>query len=117
MMRKFCFLFLVTSTILLMVSFSLAQTPREGTSSEGKTTFTNIAVVGLDNTPSGTIDGFRVVGTPSYIEMVSSAGSTYYLYIGTDGRLRLASPVSVGVSASPATVGWANSSGVIVGLQ
>ena len=115
MMRKFCFSVLVVSTILLMVSFSLAQTPREGTSSEGKTTFTNIAVVGLSK--DGT-DGLINPGVPGYIEMVNTAGSKYYIFIGYDGKLRIASGVVMGLGASPNTVAWSDAaSSVVVGTQ
>jgi len=95
------------SMVLLMVSFSLvlAQTPRQPTSSEGKTTFTNIAVVGLD-----------VSGVPGYIEMVSSAGETYYLYIDDTGNLNVASAQTVGSGASPQTTDW-NNYGTTVGEQ
>lgn len=113
-MRKFCFLILVVSTILLMVSFSLAQTPREGKSSEGKTTFTNIAVVGLDK--SGTT-GIINPGLPGYIEMINTAGNVFYLYIGYDGKLHIASEQAVGTGASPSIVSWGDGSGAVVGAQ
>lgn len=115
MMRKFCFSVLAISMILLMVSFSLAQTPREGTSSEGKTTFTNIAVIGLNK--NGT-DGATNPGLPGYIEMTNTAGSIYYLFIGYDGKLRIASDRAVGMNASPNIVSWADTaSSVVVGAQ
>lgn len=100
--------------ILLMVSFSLAQTPRQPTSSEGKATFTNIAVVGLNKDGTG---AYNNQGLPGYIEMTSTAGAVYYLYIGSDDNLRIASERMVGYLASPATVGWADASGPIVGNQ
>ena len=112
-MRKFCCL-LVIGTILLMVSFSLAQTPREGKSSEGKSTFTNIAVVGLDK--NGT-DGITNPGLPGYIEMTNTAGKVFYLYIGYDGKLHLASETAVGTNASPSIISWRDASGVVVGAQ
>lgn len=113
-MRKLGLSLLVVSIILLMVSPSSAQSPRQPTSSEGKTTFTNIAVTGLDN--DGT-NGSTQAGTPSYIEMTSSKGDVYYLYIGYDGNLRLASEVAVGWLASPAIVGWSDASAPLVGEQ
>ena len=113
-MRKFCFWISIISIILLMVSFSLAQTPREGKSSEGKTTFTNIAVVGLNKDGA---DASINPGLPGYIEMVSSAGSTYYLWIGYDGSLHIASEVIIGYAASPTTVSWRDGSGPRVGSQ
>lgn len=115
-MRKFCLVIMVISIVLLMADFSLisAQTPREGTSSEGKTTFTNIAVVGLG------IDGSNATvapGLPGYIEIVSTKGDKFYLYIGYDGKLRCASEVAVGLSASPTILGWGDASAPIVGNQ
>ena len=86
-----------------MVGHSFAQTPRDGTSSEGKSTFTNIAVRGLNK------DGTSAVinpGVPGYIEMTSTAGSIFYLYIDNDGTLRIASDVAMGLDASPNTVSW-----------
>ena len=101
--------------VLLMVSFSFAQTPRQPTSSEAKTTFANIAVTGLDNDGTSTIEN---PGTPAYIEMTSSKGDVFYLYIDYDGILRIASESQVGYLASPATVSWgAAASGVVVGEQ
>ena len=112
-MRKICFSFFVIA-ILLAVGISFAQTPREGTSSEGKSTFTNIAVVGLEK--DGT-DGSRTTGLPGYIEMISAKGERFYLYLGYDGNLRIASDLEIGFLASPALVGWSDASGVIVGNQ
>lgn len=95
-MRKFCLSILAVSIILLMVSLSIAQSPRQPTSSEGKTTFTNIAVTGLDAT-----------GVPGYIELMSTDGSTrYYLYVNSSAVLMIASEISVGLDASPQTVTW-----------
>lgn len=98
-MRKICFLVLVLA-VILMVGISYAQSPRQPTSSEGKTTFTNIAVTGLDAT-----------NVPGYIEMMSADGSTrYYLYVDSNGNLRIASEIAVGrPNASPSTVSWENS--------
>ncbi|MBM4240576.1 MAG: hypothetical protein FJ150_02725 [Euryarchaeota archaeon] len=112
-MRKLCIFSIVfTIVVSLMVTFSFAQTSREGTSSEGKTTFTNIAVVGLNK--DGTDDSITT-GVPGYIEMVSSTGSKFYLWIGADSKLHIASQTEVGYLASPATVGWSDASGPIVG--
>ena len=111
-MRKFCFL-LVAGTILLMVTSSFAQY-REGTTSEAKTSFTNIAVVGLDK--DGT-DATRNPGVPGYIEMTSTKGSVYYLFIDYDGTLRIASDIVIGQGASPSITAWTSSSGVVVGDQ
>lgn len=113
-MKKICFGVIVLSTILLMVSLSFAQTPRQPTSSDSKSTFGNIAVMGLDSDGS---DGYYVTGVPAYIEMTSSAGSVYYLYVGYDGGLRIASDVVIGLGASPTTAGWSDASGVLVGTQ
>jgi len=98
-------LVLVISVILLMVSPSSAQTPRQPTSSEGKSGFVNISVRGLSK--DGT-EGFVQPGLPGYVEMVSCAGNVYYLYIGYDGKLRLASELVVGYGASPSLFGWAD---------
>ena len=114
LMRKFCFSVLVVSIILLMVSFSFAQTPREGKSSEGKSTFTNIAVVGLDKNGTNAVTN---PGLPGYIEMANTAGNTYYVFIGHDGKLRMASDVAMGRDASPNLVSWADASSVVVGAQ
>ncbi|GAF67476.1 unnamed protein product, partial [marine sediment metagenome] len=89
---------------------------REGTPSEGKTTFTNIAVVGLEK------DGTTIIatpGVPGYIEMTSCNGNVYYLYIDYEGYLCLASEEIVGHGASPAVLDWAGrlGSGVVVGTQ
>lgn len=114
-MKKLCFIMAVfLSILLLMVSFSLAQTPREGKTSEGKTTFTNIAVVGLGKDGS---DGKFAPGLPGYIEMVSTKGDIFYLYIGYDGNLRITSEVIIGLGASPTIISWGDATGPIVGSQ
>lgn len=113
MIRKMRF-FLVLSIFLFTVSFSLAQESRNGTSSEGKSTFTNIAVVGL-NKNGGTNPNNQ--GLPGYIEMTSAAGDIFYLFVGADGKLILASAFAVGYGASPALVGWRDASGKVVGNQ
>lgn len=97
-----------------MVSQSFAQSSRDGTPSEGKTTFTSIAVRGLNK--AGT-DGRYTTGLPGYIEMTSTAGNVYYLFVGYDGKLRIASDIAVGYLASPATVGWADGSAPLVQTQ
>jgi hypothetical protein len=112
-MRKICFA-LVLSTILLMVSPSFAQVARQPTSSEGKTTFTNISVRGLDD--DGTT-GFTDPGIPGYIEMYNTKGEVLYLFIGSNNKLRIATERIVGYGASPAVVGWSDGSGVVVGKQ
>ncbi len=114
-MRKLGLAVSVISIILLMVSPSFAQTPRQPTSSEGKSTFTNIAVVGLNK------DGTSAVanpGVPGYIEMTSTAGNVFYIYIDNDGVLRIASDVVIGLGASPNTVSWGGAaSAPAVGVQ
>ncbi len=102
-MRKLGLSLLVVSIILLMVSPSSAQNSRDGTSSEGKTTFTNIGVRGLNK------DGTSAIvdpGLPGYIEMTSTAGNVFYLYIDYDGILRIASDAVIGRGASPNIVSW-----------
>ncbi len=112
-MKKFLAGFCVIA-ILLMVSLSFAQGPRDGTSSEGKTTFTNLAVTGLNK--DGT-NGTSAPGLPGYLEMTSSAGNVYYLYVDYNGSLKLASAITVGIGASPTIVGWADASGSLVATQ
>lgn len=90
---------------VLMVGVAYAQTPRENTSSEGKTGFTNIAVTGLN-----------VDGVPGYVEMTNSEGRVWYLYIDDTDRLRIASAPQVGSGASPQTTNW-NNVGTLVGTQ
>lgn len=114
MMRKFCCWFSTISIILLMISFSFAQAPRDGTSSEGKSTFTNIAVRGLSN--NGTNQTTNP-GTPSYIEMTNAYGKVFYLYVDSTGTLTIASEIAVGYAASPATANWRDASGQNVGNQ
>ena len=69
-MRKLGLVLLAISIILLMVSPSSAQVPRQPTSSEGKSGFTNIAVTGLDK--DGTANDVTDMGLPGYIEMTST---------------------------------------------
>lgn len=112
-MRKYIALVLVL--VVLMVSYALAQTPRDNADvrdlgnvypkSEGLTTFTNVAVTGLDAT-----------GVPGYIEMISSSGRIFYLYVDDGGWLRIASPALVATSASPNVTDW-NNLGDKVGSQ
>jgi len=97
--------FVVLITLLMVVPLCYAGT-RNSISSEGKTTFTNIAATGLD-----------VSGVPAYIELQDGSGNYFYLWIGTDGDLRIASDVAVGTGASPATSSWSDSWGVIIGNQ
>lgn len=98
-----------------MVGLSFAQTPRQPTSSEGKTSFTNIAVRGLNKDGTSTITN---PGVPGYIEMTSTAGNVYYLYVSHDGTLMLASEEIIGLGASPNTVSWGGAtSAEVVGRQ
>src|SRR3990167_6289436 len=113
-MKKISIVLILVMATLLMVTFSFAQESRQPTSSEGKTTFTNISVVGLNKNGS---DGVVNQGLPGYIEMISSAGNVYYLYIDSNGSLKVASDVDVGYLASPALVGWADASGELVATQ
>ena len=112
-MRKIACLLAISA--LLMVSLSFAESPpREGTPSEGKTTFANIAVVGLG---LDGLNGTTNTGTPGYIEMINGKGYIYYLFIDSLGVLRVASAPNVGFQASPAIVGWSDASGRVVGSQ
>lgn len=117
-MRKFCFSFLVASIILLMVGISFAaDVPRYGTSSLGKTSYGNVAVRGLDRDATGETAGSVATGCPGYIEITSTRGDVYYIFVDSRGLLRIASDTSVGYLASPATVGWSDASGEVVGRQ
>ena len=111
-MRKIFLLVLVAT--LLIVNFSFAQGSRQPTSSEGKTTFTNLAVVGLNK--DGSTNPANQ-GLPGYIEMTTSAGTVFYLFVDQSGRLKIASDIAVGYLASPAIVGWRDASGSVVGAQ
>ena len=114
-MKKYLALLIVFSMMLMVsLSFVLAQTPRDEddtalgerlTPGEGKTSFTNLSVRGLN-----------VDGVPGYIEMVSSAGRIYYLYFADDGTLKQASPSQVATTASPNVTDW-NNAGVRIGGQ
>ena len=88
-------LILVCLSVLLMVSSSFAQSPRAGTSSEGKTSFTNLAATGLD-----------VSGVPGYLELTNGDGEVFYIYVDPSGILMIASAVQVGLLSSPQTSTW-----------
>jgi hypothetical protein len=113
---------------LLVIAFLMVVVPcfavnREPIwNSEGKSVFGNVGVTGDVN------------GAPAYLEMVGANGSTlYYLWVDTDNKLRIATPlavsytfsgtapsagdVSVWLGATPAQVTWENASGQIVGQQ
>jgi len=105
-MRKYCIVAMLVGSMLLMAGFVLAG-ERETNNSEGKTVFTNIAIVGND-----------VSGVPGYIEMMSNATTAkrFYLYVDSTHHLRMASDPAVGYGASPTcTVAWADASGVVIG--
>ena len=108
---------LVLTAILLVAVISYAQSPRQPTTAEGKTTYTNLAVTGLD-----------VTGVPSYIEFqaTDSLGtmSKWYLYVnGMNGNLMIASSVTVGTTTAegaPKVTTWFNGAviiGTVVGGQ
>jgi hypothetical protein len=81
---------------LLAVPLCFAQN-RAGVepSPEGQTTFGSIEVTGLTQ------------GAPGYIALIGADGSTrYYLWVGHDHALHIASEVAVGYGASPARVAW-----------
>lgn len=102
-MRKVC---LILCVFLLMIGLVSAQTPRNGTDSEGKSNFSNLAVTGLNAT-----------GVPGYIEMTSALGNVMYLYLDNNSILRVASDVQIGNStASPRTSNW-SILGDVVGSQ
>lgn len=96
-------------SIMLVVPLFAQSVPRDATSATGKTTFTNIAVVGL-STP----------GVPGYIEMYTSQGKKAWLYLDDNYILRVVSgPVLITTdspSTSPPTIHWQNV-GITVGLQ
>ena len=109
--------------IILMVAFLLlatplcfAQIPRAGQSPTptGQTTFGSIELTGLDDSSQ---EG-ETVGAPGYICLMGADGSTrYYIWVGTDGDIRIASGQAVGLSASPTMTTWRDASGPLVGLQ
>jgi hypothetical protein len=109
-MRKIRYLAIV-SLVLLMAIPLFAQSPRQHTSSEGKSGFGNIAVRGLNAT-----------GVPGYIEFSDGDGDIFYLYVDINGVLRIASEPAVGFGASPATTSWSRTGtsgevGIVVGGQ
>lgn len=104
-MKKLRFINLTISIILLMVTFSFAElTPREPTSSEGKTGFYDLSVSGLSE-------------QPGYIELLDRNGTSWYLFMGTDGRLRVGSEVAVETDGVPTITVWPDASGAVVGAQ
>jgi hypothetical protein len=104
-MRKYAFAVVVLS-ILLMAGISFAQMPRNNTVSvDGKTSFTNVAAVGVE-----------VDGVPGYLELTSSAGRVFYLYIDDGDFVKIASAIQVGSGASPQVTDWSNQ-GIRVGSQ
>ena len=103
--------------VLLLMVASLCyagETPRDTVTSAGKTTFTNVAVTGFAENGTG---GKPSPGQPAYFELTNGLGRRFYLWIGNDGKLRIASEIAVSHTgtASPSTVGWQDASGVIVG--
>ena len=89
-----------------MISLASAQVPRNSVSSEGKSSYGNIAVTGLNAT-----------GLPGYIEMRDSSDETWYLYLDDNHILKVVSAVNIGSSlTSPRTTDWTNF-GEIIGLQ
>lgn len=80
----------------------------------GETDFTNIGAWGFDNT-----------GNPGFIVLKGASTATsvpYYLWVDTQGRLRMASYATLSVYASFPTGDWSpvnynSTAGVIVGQQ
>ena len=113
--------------VLLMVCASCFAAPRDHDwVSEGESDFTNLGV-------SGNSDG-----APGYVKLTDYAGAEFYLWIGTDGKLRIASPLAVSytnwgvgpvtyegtlyptsdfLGATPAKIKWEDASGIIIGTQ
>jgi len=77
------------SILLLVTTLCYAQIARfPASTAEIKTTTTNLSVTGLD-----------VAGNPGFIELVGANDGTtpivYYLWVDTDGDLRIASRVAI----------------------
>jgi len=123
-MKKASLLLLIIS--LLMVYASCFAEPRaHDWVSEGESDFTNLGVSGVSD------------GAPGYVKLTGRAGEELYLWVGTDGVLRMASPLALSYStwgqiindsgittvatyflgATPALVNWEDASGVVVGTQ
>lgn len=117
-MKKASLLLIVIS--LLMVSVLCFAAPREADwVSEGESNFTNLGVSGTDS-------------APGYIKLTDGDAAEFYLWIGTDGKMRMASPLAVSytlwgvvingelpafLGATPALVKWEDASGVVIGAQ
>jgi len=93
------------SILLLVTTLCYAQGARNPAYNyEGKTNFVNASVQGLDTT-----------GNPGYIGLVSTNGDEYYLWVDTDGDLRIASNPTMEAYASFPTGSWDNRDGMDVG--
>lgn len=101
-MRKSCLLILLATILMVGIAFA-AETPREGTPAEGKSTFTNVAVVGINEN-----------GVPGYIEFTCpdpTLGTPYrwYLYVTSSGQVYIASSTTLSttnVEGKPPTSDW-----------
>ena len=120
-MRKSTVFILIVALLISPLCLCFAnEQPRDAAyESAGKTVFTNISVVGLDQE-----------GLPGYIELLNPSGTPYYIWVDNKGKLRIASPKMVGYQASPQSIvslgldyggsgenGWRDASGQIVGEQ
>lgn len=115
----------ITLILCLVSTFCYAQVPRGSdssqtgagtagfTSDQGISTFTNIAVTGLDATSN---PSYVVFFAPDEIGNMAA----YYLYVDDTGDLRLASQPDLDAFASFPTGNWRTNNmsvGVVVGSQ
>jgi len=114
-MRRLCIVAVLVSSMLLMAGFVLAgeEARNPASPSAAKSVFGNLQVVGINQT-----------SIPGYVEFNDNTGSatgdpaSFYLWVGSDGKLRVSSGVAVGTGASPSTISpWKLTSGTIVGNQ
>lgn len=111
MMRKIIVLSIVG---LCVCPYVFAQQGRnEIRPQPAKTNFSNVGVIGIDGT-----------GVPGYIEMVSpddaNNAQVYYLYVDSNGKLRLASYSDISSFTSFPTGSWNRQNfnpGTVVGAQ
>ena len=107
---------------LLFVCSPVFAGPRNPlNNSEGETVYTDLGVGGFDG------------GAPGYLKFTDTNQTEYYLWVGTDGKLRYASGMVLSYSqtvntsrttaeakflgASPTTLTWTDASGMVVGTQ
>jgi hypothetical protein len=101
--------------MLLMAGFVLAgeEARNPASPSAAKSVLGNLQLTGINQQ-----------GIPGYLEFNDNTGgatadpASFYLWVGSDGKLRISSGVAVGTGASPSTISpWKLTSGTVVGLQ